>query len=141
MQTMKRIHHVQAAAAVFVSAAVLVSCAKAESSIDEITQLPEDTQTVTFTATLAPKGEDPGTKAITTGKDGDNKEILNVAWEAGEEIAVYYETTSGHATTTATVADGAKLVATLTEVLGEDKLGRLVVRQLAVGIDTLHKQS
>ena len=102
MQTMKRIHHVLAAA-VFVSAAVLVSCAKAESSIDEITQLPEDPQTVTFTATLAPKGEDPGTKAITTGKDGDNKEILNVAWEAGEEIAVYYETTSGHATTTATV--------------------------------------
>ena len=103
MQTMKRIHHVLAAAAVFVSAAVLVSCAKAESSIDEITQLPEDTQTVTFTATLAPKGEDPSTKAITTGKDGDNKEILNVAWKAGEEIAVYYETTSGHATTTATV--------------------------------------
>lgn len=103
MQTMKRIHHVLAVAAVFVSAAFLVSCAKAESSIDEITQLPEDTQTVTFTATLAPKGEDPDTKAITTGKDGDNKEILNVAWEAGEEIAVYYETTTGHATTTATV--------------------------------------
>lgn len=103
MQTMKRIHHVLAVAAVFVSAAFLASCAKTDFSIDEITQLPEVTQTVTFTATLAPKGEDPGTKAITTGKDGDNKEILNVAWEAGEEIAVYYETTSGHATTTATV--------------------------------------
>ena len=122
MQTMKRIHHVQAAAAVFVSAAVLVSCAKAESSIDEITQLPEDTQTVTFTATLAPKGEDPGTKAITTGKDGDNKEILNVAWEAGEEIAVYYETTSGHATTTATVesVDSETGVATITATFAAD---------------------
>ena len=102
MQTMKRIHHVLATA-VFVSAAVLVSCAKAESSIDEITQLPEGPQTVTFTATLAPKGEDPDAKAITTGKDSDNKEILNVAWAAGEEIAVYYETTTGHAITTATV--------------------------------------
>lgn len=122
MQTMKRVHHVLAAAAVFVSAAVLVSCAKAESSIDEITQLPEDTQTVTFTATLAPKGEDPDAKAITTGKDDDNKEILNVAWEAGEEIAVYYETTTGHATTTATVksVDSETGVATITASFAAD---------------------
>ena len=126
MQTMKRVHHVLAAAAVFVSAAFLASCAKTDFSIDEITQLPEDTQTVTFTATLAPKGEDPDAKAISTGKDDDNKEILNVTWEAGEEIAVYYETTTGHATTTATVksVDSETGVATISASLPDAKGGK-----------------
>lgn len=63
-------------------------------------------QPIQFTATLAPKSGDGGaqTRAITIGEEtGSGKEILNVAWKKGEEIAVYYETTTGHAITTATV--------------------------------------
>ena len=88
MRTMRRINYVLAVAALSVSAAFLASCSKSET-----TPQPEDPQTIQFTATLAPKAE--GTKAITIGTDGDNKEILNVAWKADEEIAIYYEKTDG----------------------------------------------
>lgn len=63
-------------------------------------------QPIQFTATLAPKSGDGGaqTRAITIGEEtGSGKEILNVAWKKGEKIAIYYETTTGHAITTATV--------------------------------------
>ena len=78
---------------------------------------------VSFTATLAPKSEDT-IKAITSGRDGENKEILNVAWAGGEQVAVYYrKTDDSYATATATVgepnADGsAPLTATLTDAKG-----------------------
>lgn len=64
-------------------------------------------QPIQFTATLAPKSGDGGaqTRAITIGEEtGSGKEILNVAWKKGEEIAVYYQKTDDtYATTTATV--------------------------------------
>ncbi len=63
-------------------------------------------QPIQFTATLAPKSGDGGaqTRAIKTGTEtGSGKEILKVAWNEGEKIAIYYETTTGHAITTATV--------------------------------------
>ena len=55
------------------------------------------------------KGDDgSGTRVITTGKDTDGKEILNVAWKKDEQIALYYQTSysnsgSGYAKATATV--------------------------------------
>ena len=94
----------------------MTSCANEDTALDNTTAQTAEGRTVQFTATLAPKGEaqpevaegngDNGgqTRAITTGKDDDNKEILNVAWQKDEKIAVYYEKTNGeHATATAIV--------------------------------------
>ena len=84
-------------------------------------------KTVTFTATLAPKGDNGGqTRVITTGKDANNKDVLNVAWAEGEEIGVYYEKTNGnHAMVEATVTavDGETGVATISATLTDAKDG------------------
>lgn len=92
------------AVALLTAGTLITSC----SSEDNIIETPQTQQpagnTITLTATLAPKGDNGGTtRAITTGKDGENKEILNVAWAADEEISIYYQTASGYAKTTATV--------------------------------------
>lgn len=114
---MRRINYVLAVAALSVSAAFLASCSKSETTLQ-----PEEPQTIQFTATLAPKAE--GTKAIAIGKDGENKEILNVAWAEGEQVAIYYQKTDDtYATATATVGtpnpDGsAPITATLTDAKG-----------------------
>ena len=77
-------------------------------------EIQEPTENVIhFTATLAPKGENPLSKAITTGTEG-GKEVLNVAWAEGEEIAVYYQTSGDPATATATVQSVTNGVATIT---------------------------
>lgn len=117
MQTMRRINYVLAVAAMSVSAAFLASCCKSET-----TPQPEESQTIQFTATLAPKAE--GTKAITIGTDGENKEILNVAWAEGEQVAIYYQKTdNSYAAATATVGEpnpdgSAPITATLTDAKG-----------------------
>lgn len=105
MQTMRRINYVLAVAALSVSAASLASCSRTEYIPDEEPEVQQPVvNEISFTATLAPKGEDPGTKAITIGKDGENKEILNVAWAEGEQVAIYYQKTDDtYATATATV--------------------------------------
>ena len=120
MRTMRRINYVLAVAALSVSAAFLASCSKSET-----TPQPEDPQTIQFTATLAPKSE--STKAITIGKDGDNKEILNVAWKADEEIAIYYEKTDGTfdtATANVNAVDPGTGLATISASLPDAKNGR-----------------
>ncbi len=119
MQTMRRINYVLAVAALSVSAAFLASCSKSET-----TPQPEEPRTIQFTATLAPKAE--GTKAITIGTDGDNKEILNVAWKANEEIAIYYEKTDGTfdtATANINAVDPGTGVATISASLPAAKNG------------------
>lgn len=116
---MKQIYHILAVV-LFVTGALLTSCNKVETTLEENPGLTSEAQTIQFTATLAAKGEDPQSKAITPGTDGEDKEILNVAWAAGEEIAVYYQKSDdSYATTTATVGtpndDGsAPITATLT---------------------------
>ena len=65
------------------------------------------------TAILAPKGENPQTKAISSGTDDNGKEILNVAWAVDEKIALYYQTASGYAKTTAEVTEVNDGVATI----------------------------
>ena len=116
---MKQIYHILAVV-LFVTGALLTSCNKVETTPEENPGLTSEAQTIQFTATLAAKGEDSQSKAITPGTDGEDKEILNVAWAAGEEIAVYYQKSDdSYATTTATVGtpndDGsAPITATLT---------------------------
>ena len=74
------------------------ACSSDEAIVDNKPVIGENTTptetTVKFTATLAPKNDASGTRVITPGKDANNKDILNVAWKEGEEIAVRYESTS-----------------------------------------------
>lgn len=79
------------------------ACSNEDTAIDNPTPTVGNSQTIQFTATLAPKHSDAQTRAITTGKDGENKEILSVAWAEGEKVALYYQTSSGYAKATATV--------------------------------------
>ena len=95
---------------IILALALLTMCMLATScsSEDNIVDVPHTQQpsvnTIAFTATLEPKGDNGGqTRAITTGKDANDKEILNVAWAADEEISIYYQTATGYAKTMATV--------------------------------------
>ena len=110
------------AVALLTAGVLTTSCSSEDNTIDTPqTQQPAG-NTITLTATLAPKGDDGGTtRAITTGKDANSKEILNVAWKSGEEISIRYQKSDNSwARVKATVgtpnADGsAPFTATLTE--------------------------
>ena len=87
------------------AACTLASCGRIEevpANDPETIEEPTAPQ-IAFTATLAPKGEEPQSKAITSGTEA-GKEVLNVAWAADEQIAVYYQTgAESYATAIATV--------------------------------------
>ena len=110
------------AVALLTAGALTTSCSSEDNTIDTPqTQQPAG-NTITLTATLAPKGDDGGTtRAITTGTDANSKEILNVAWQQGEEISIRYQKSDNSWTRVkATVgtpnADGsAPFTATLTD--------------------------
>jgi hypothetical protein len=124
MKTMNR-HLLQSISTLCLLAAIsLASCSRIEDIPGEDPEIQQPVvNEIYFTATLAPKGEDPMSKAITSGTEA-GKEVLNVAWTAGEEIAVYYQKTDdSYATATATVGmpngDGsAPITATLTNAKG-----------------------
>lgn len=124
MKTMNR-HLLQSISAIcLISSFSLASCSRIEDIPGEDPEIQQPVvNVISFTATLAPKGEDPMSKAITSGTEA-GKEVLNVAWTAGEEIAVYYQKTdNSYATATATVGtpnpDGsAPITATLTDAKG-----------------------
>lgn len=99
-----------------IAAFFLASCSRMEETPGnaQVIQQPAE---IAFTATLAPKGENPQTKAISTGTDDNGKEILNVAWAIDEKIALYYQTASGYAKTTAKVTDVNNGVATIEATL------------------------
>lgn len=102
----KRTYSIMAAALLLASGALLTTaCSNEDTAIDNPISTVGNSQPIQFTATLAPKsGDGAQTRAITTGKDGENEEILNVAWEVDEKIAIYYEKTDdSYATATATV--------------------------------------
>ena len=108
------------AVALLAAGTLTTSCSSEDNTIETPQTQQPATNTITLTATLTPKGDDGGTtRAITTGKDGENKEILNVTWAAGEQIALYYQTASGYAKTTATVqsVDATTGVATIQAIL------------------------
>ena len=112
------------ATALFVTGVLLQACTINDSNT---------AQTVTFTATLAPKGEDPQSKAISTGTEG-GKEILNVAWVVGEKISVNYVSDSGPyaetpvwVTATVTAVDPTTGTATISAPLNRPKDGYEVI--------------
>lgn len=103
---MKRTTYSIMAAALLTAGALLTTaCSNEDDAAIENATPSVGSETIQFTATLAPKGDDgTTTRAITTGKDGENKEILNVVWAENEQIAVRYQTgATTYATTTATV--------------------------------------
>ena len=116
-----------AAALLTVAGALLTTAC---SSDDDEAAVNNEPQTVTFTATLAPKGDDATTRAITTGKDANNKEILNVAWTENEQIAVRYQTTDNvkqHITTAnVTAVDPTTGTATISAALTNPRDGGTV---------------
>ena len=121
---MKRHLFLSISAVCLIASLSLASCNKEDiPGEDPEVQQPAANE-ITFTATLTPKGEGPMSKAITSGTDANDKEILNVAWAEGEEIAVYYQKTdNSYATATATIGtpnpDGsAPITATLTDAKG-----------------------
>lgn len=104
MKNMNR-HLLQSISAIcLISSFSLASCSRIEDIPGEEPEIQQPAETVIhFTATLAPKGEDPMTKAITSGTDA-GKEVLNVVWAEDEQVAVYYQKTDDtYATATATV--------------------------------------
>ncbi len=125
---MKQIYHILAVV-LFVTGALLTSCNKVETTPEDNPELTSEAQTIQFTATLAAKGEDPGTKTISTGTDTNGKEILNVAWAVGEEIGVWYHkyinNTLSIANTTAivTAVDPTTGTATISATLTNPKDG------------------
>ena len=102
----------------------LASCSRIEDIPGEDPEIQQPVvNEISFTATLAPKVEEPQSKAITPGTDG-GKEVLNVAWAKNEHIAIYYQRNDdSYATAMATVGtpngDGsAPITATLTNAKG-----------------------
>ena len=94
----------------------LASCNRMEEIPDNASEIQQPAE-IAFTATLAPKGENSQTKAISSGTDDNGKEILNVAWAVDEKIALYYQTASGYAKTTAKVIEVNDGVATISASL------------------------
>ena len=116
---MKQIYHILAMV-LFVTGALIISCTKVETTSEDNPEVTSEPQTVHFTATLAPKGESPVTKAITTGTEG-GKEILNVAWTVGEKIEVKYN--KGQTTAEVTAVDPITGTATISATLDGPKDG------------------
>ena len=88
------------------------SCSRMEEIPDNAQEIQQPAK-IAFTATLAPKGENPQTKAISSGSDDNGKETLNVAWAVDEKIALYYQISGGYAKTTAEVTEVNDGVATI----------------------------
>ena len=108
---MKNIYSILAAALLTTGALLTTACSGDDDAvIDNITPT-TGAETIQFTATLAPMGD--GTRAITD----DNGTTM---WKKDEQIAIYYETTDGHAMATAIVGEpnpdgSAPITATLTD--------------------------
>lgn len=99
-----------------IAAFSLASCNRMEENPDNAQEIQQPAG-IAFTATLAPKGENPQTKAISSGIDDNGKEILNVAWAVNETIALYYQISEGYAKATAKVTEVNDGVATISASL------------------------
>lgn len=99
-----------------IAAFSLASCNRMEENPDNAQEIQQPAG-IAFTATLAPKGENPQTKAISSGIDDNGKEILNVAWAVDEKIVLYYQISGGYAKATAKVTDVNDGVATISASL------------------------
>ena len=98
-----------AAALLTAGALLTTACSSEDDQAIENTTPSVGSETIQFTATLAPKGDDgTTTRAITVNNQGTANETLTTRWAVGEEISVIYyqqhpESGPGRAQTTATV--------------------------------------
>lgn len=99
-----------------IAAFSLASCNRMEENPDNAQEIQQPAG-IAFTATLAPKCENPQTKAISSRIDDNGKEILNVAWAVNETIALYYQISGGYAKATAKVTEVNDGVATISASL------------------------
>ena len=100
----KRTYTIMAAALLMAGALLTTACSNEDEAIDN-----NEAKTVTFTATLAPKGG-ATTRAITANNQGTANETLTTTWAVGEQIEIRYHKTTvgagvGAGQTTATVTD------------------------------------
>ena len=72
---------------ILTAALLLTGCTVDDTAIDN-----NASKTVTFTATLAPKGGGEATRNITVNNQNTSNETLTTAWKSGEKIALYYQT-------------------------------------------------
>ena len=101
---MKKLYHILTVV-LFVTGALLTSCNKVETTPEDNPEITSEAQTIQFTATLAAKGDDLGTKAITVNNQGTADETLTTAWKVGEQIRVEYNGwTKNHQQTIGTTA-------------------------------------
>ncbi len=116
----KNIYRMMAAMMLTTGALMQTGCSGQEDGPDEPMTPPGGVMRpatgIPFSATMAPRGT--ATRAITTGKDAEGREILKVQWKKGEQIAIYYEKDDGtFAMDTATVdavdGEGAATVSTI----------------------------
>ena len=99
---------------ILTAALLLTGCTVDDTAIDN-----NAAKTVTFTATLAPKGG-ATTRAITANDQGTANETLTTTWAVGEQIEIKYQfSATGMGLTTATVTDVNKTTgaATITATL------------------------
>lgn len=105
-----------AAALLTAGALLTTACSNEDDAAIENTTPSVGSETIQFTATLAPKGDDgTTTRAITVNNQGTASETLTTTWAVGEFIAIYYEDVlSGHTITRAVVetvnADGSATI-------------------------------
>ena len=95
---MKKTYQMMAAALLTAGALLTTGC-----SNDDAANENNEPKTVTFTATLAPKGG-ATTRAITANNQGTANETLTTTWAVGEQIEIRYAS-EGLGQTTATVTD------------------------------------
>ena len=96
----KHSYSIMAAALLLMAGALLTTaCSNEDEAIDN-----NEAKTVTFTATLAPKGG-ATTRAITVNNQGTANETLTTTWAVGEQIKIKYDLAVGASQTTATVTD------------------------------------
>ena len=72
---------------ILTAALLLTGCTVDDTAIDN-----NAAKTVTFTATLAPKGGSDATRNITVNNQNTSNETLTTAWKNNEKVAVYYQT-------------------------------------------------
>ena len=75
----------------FMAALALLMTACSNNDDNDFAQQPQKAEGITITAHLEPKTDGAATRAVATGKDSENKDIIVSTWAKEEHIAILYE--------------------------------------------------
>ena len=113
-------------------AAAVILMTACSNNNDEL-GLPEQPKMISFHATIDGPGSATRT-TYTTGKNAQDKDIVNVAWKAGDEIALIHGGKLEKLTVTTVHGDGSATVSgTITKPSGSSEAAKLVYPYSAVG--------